>query len=71
MFQAVLTCLLGEVWTTPHIEELRLMADGGFLARLAGHAGFDHFLGAEEDLIRNIAANIGRGINHERRWGLL
>ena len=54
MFKAVLACLLSEVWTTPHIEELRLTPDGRFLARLEGDAGFDHFLGAEKDLIRNI-----------------
>jgi hypothetical protein len=54
MFKAVLACLLGEVWTTPHIEELQLTPDSGFLARLEGDAGSNHFLGAGADLIRNI-----------------
>ena len=54
MFRAVLACLLDKVWTTPHIEELQLSPDGGFLARLEGHVSFDQFLGAAKDLIRNI-----------------
>jgi hypothetical protein len=54
MFKAVLACLLDEVWTTPQINKLQLSPDGGFFARLEGHTGFDQFLGAEKDLIRNI-----------------
>ena len=54
MFKAILACLLGEQWTTPHIEELYLTPDHCLLARVEGEVTHKHFLGAEEDLIRNI-----------------
>lgn len=54
MFAAILACLLGEDWTDPKIEELRLTPDRCLLARPAGEASFKAFLGAEADLIRNI-----------------
>ena len=51
-FTAILAHLVGERWTDPYIEELQLC--DGLLDRLEGHVGFDHFLGAEADLIRNV-----------------
>ena len=54
MFNAILGCLLGEDWTTPRIEELRLTPDRCLLARLEGEVTFKSFLGAEADLIRNV-----------------
>lgn len=54
MFTAILACLLGEDWTEPKIEELRVTPDRCLLARPAGEASFKAFLGAEADLIRNI-----------------
>ena len=54
MFSAILGCLLGEDWSTPHIEELRLTPDRCLLARVEGEPTFKSFLGAEADLIRSI-----------------
>ena len=54
LFAAILSCLLGEDWTTPKIAELQITYDRGLLARIEGQNGFDQFLGAESDLIRNI-----------------
>ena len=54
MFAAILSCLVGEDWTKPKIAELRITFDRGLLARLEGEVGFNLFIGAEADLIRNI-----------------
>lgn len=54
MFTAILGCLLGEDWSTPRIEELRITPDRCLLARIEGEATFKAFLGAEADLIRNV-----------------
>lgn len=54
MFTAILAALLGEDWTTPKIEELRISPDRCLLARTEGEISFKTFLGAEADLIRNI-----------------
>lgn len=54
MFTAILAALLGEDWTTPRIDELRISPNHCLLARPAGEASFKVFLGAEADLIRNI-----------------
>jgi hypothetical protein len=54
MFTAILACLLDEDWTTPRILQLAMTSDRCLLARTEGDAGFDKFLGAESDLIRNI-----------------
>jgi hypothetical protein len=54
MFSAILGCLLGKDWSTPHIEELRITPDRCLLARVEGEASFKAFLGAEADLVRNI-----------------
>jgi len=53
-FSAILGSLLGEDWSTPRIEELRITPDRCLLARVEGEASFKAFLGAEADLIRNI-----------------
>ena len=54
VFRAVLAALLGEDWTTPKIEELRITPDRCLLARPEGEVSFKAFVGAEADLIRNI-----------------
>jgi hypothetical protein len=53
-FQAVLGCLLGEDWTTPRLVEMVVTPDGHLLGRCEGDAAFKAFLGASEDLIKNI-----------------
>lgn len=54
MFTAILGALLGEDWSTPKIEEMRITPDRCLLARVEGEATFKAFLGAEADLIRNV-----------------
>jgi hypothetical protein len=53
-FEAILGCLLGEDWTTPRLVELLITPDGHLLGRLDEQAGFDVFVGASEDLLRNV-----------------
>jgi len=53
-FQAILGCLLGEDWTTPRLIEMVITPDGHMLGRPAGEPSFKAFLGASEDLIKNI-----------------
>jgi len=53
-FQAILGCLLGEDWTTPRLAEMVITPDGHLLGRCDGEAAFKAFLGASDDLIRNI-----------------
>jgi hypothetical protein len=53
-FQAVLGCLLHEDWTTPRLVEMVITPDGHLLGRCDGEAAFKAFLGASEDLIKNI-----------------
>ncbi len=53
-FQAILGCLLGEDWTTPRLIEMVITPDGHMLGRCDGEASFKVFLGASEDLIKNI-----------------
>ena len=53
-FQAILGCLLGEDWTTPRLVEMVITPDGHLLGRCKGESGFKAFLGASEDLLRNI-----------------
>jgi hypothetical protein len=53
MFTAILGCLLGEDWATPRIEQL-IVTDKCLLARTEGEVTHKLFLGAEEDLIRNV-----------------
>lgn len=54
MFAALLGCLLNEDWTEPRIVQLAITVDRCVLARADGDVGFDKFIGAEADLIRNI-----------------
>jgi hypothetical protein len=53
-FQAILGCLLNEDWTTPRLVEMVITPDGHLLGRCEGEASFKAFLGASEDLLRNI-----------------
>jgi len=53
-FQAILGCLLGEDWTTPRLLEMMISRDGHMLGRCEGQAGYSTFLGASEDLLKNI-----------------
>jgi len=53
-FQAILGCLLDEDWTTPRLIEMVITPDGHVLGRCDGDPSFKAFLGASEDLIRNI-----------------
>lgn len=53
-FQAILGCLLGEDWTTPRLIEMVITPDGHLLGRCEGESSFKAFLGASEDLIKNI-----------------
>ena len=53
-FQAILGCLLGEDWTTPRLVEMVITPDGAILGRCEGQPGFSTFLGATEDLLRNV-----------------
>ncbi|GAC1449379.1 MAG: hypothetical protein NVSMB9_33200 [Isosphaeraceae bacterium] len=53
-FLAILGCLLGEDWTTPRLVEIVITPDGHMLGRCDGEVSFKGFLGASENLIRNI-----------------
>jgi hypothetical protein len=53
-FQAILGCLLGEDWTTPKLVEMVITPDGHLLGRCDGEAAFRVFLGASDELIKNI-----------------
>jgi hypothetical protein len=53
-FQAILGCLLGEDWTTPRLVEVVITPDGHMLGRCEGQPSFSAFLGASEDLLKNI-----------------
>src|SRR4051812_48177492 len=53
-FQAILGCLLGEDWTTPRLLEMVITPDGALLGRCDGQPGFSTFLGASEDLLKNV-----------------
>ena len=50
----ILGCLLGEAWTTPKLVEMVITPDGHLLGRCDGEAAVKAFLGASEDLIKNI-----------------
>jgi hypothetical protein len=53
-FQAILGCLLSEDWTTPKLLEMVITPDGHLLGRCDGEISMTVFLGAAEDLLRNI-----------------
>ena len=46
--------MLGEDWTTPRLAEMVITQNGHLLGRPAGEPSFKAFLGASEDLIKNI-----------------
>lgn len=54
MFAAILGALLGEDWSMPKIEELRITSDHCLLARPAGEVSFKVFFGGEADWVRSI-----------------
>jgi hypothetical protein len=53
-FKAILGCLLDEDWTTPRLVEMVITPDGHVLGRCDGQPSFSAFIGAPDDLIRNI-----------------
>lgn len=53
-FRAILGCMLGEDWTTPRLIEMVITPDGHMLGRCEGEASFKAFLGASQDLLKNI-----------------
>lgn len=53
-FQAILGCLLDEDWTTPRLVEMIITPEGHILGRCDGEVSFKAFLGASEDLLKNI-----------------
>lgn len=53
-FQAILGCLLCESWATPRLVEMVIRPDGHLLGRFDGERSIKAFLGASEDLIKNI-----------------
>lgn len=53
-FRAIFGSLLDEDWTTPRLVELVVTPDGHLLGRCDGESSFKAFLGASEDLIKNI-----------------
>jgi hypothetical protein len=53
-FEAILGCLLDVDWTTPRLVEMVITPDGHLLGRCDGEASFKAFLGASDDLIKNI-----------------
>lgn len=53
-FTAILGCMLGEVWTDPHLSNLCITSDGFLLGEQAGDVGFNHMLGTLDELERNI-----------------
>ena len=53
-FRAILGWLLGAEWATPRLAEMVVTPDGHLLGRCEGEASFKAFLGASEDLLRNI-----------------
>lgn len=61
-FRAILGCLLGENWTTPRLVEMVITSDGHLVGRCEGEASFQAFLGASEDLLKNIhgVANVAK-----------
>ena len=50
----MLGCILGEDWTTPRLLEMQITPDGHLLGRSEGQVTFYTFLGASEDLLRNV-----------------
>ncbi len=61
--RAILGCLLGEVWTTPRLIEMSITPDGHMVGRCEGEVEAKAFLGAAEDLIRNIHGVAGLDVD--------
>jgi|SRR3972149_7711771 len=53
-FQAILGCIVEEDWTTPRLLEMVIIPDGHLLRRCEGQLTLSTFLGASEDLLRNV-----------------
>ena len=53
-FQAIMGCILGEDWTTPSLQEIQITPDGHLLGQCEGRVTFSTFLGASEDILRNV-----------------
>lgn len=53
-FQAILGCLLDEDWTMPRLVEMVITPDGHLIGRCQDQTSFSAFLGASEDLLKNI-----------------
>lgn len=53
-FRAILGCLIGDDWTTPRLVEMTITPDSHILGRCEGQPSFSAFLGASEDLLKNI-----------------
>ena len=53
-FRAILGCLVQEDWTMPRLAEMVITPDGHLLGRCEGETSFKAFLGASEDLLKNI-----------------
>jgi hypothetical protein len=53
-FQAILGYLLEADWTTPRLVDMVITPDSHMLGRCEGDVAFKAFLGASEDLIKNI-----------------
>jgi hypothetical protein len=53
-FQAILGCLLGEDWTTPRLLDMAISPDGHMIGHCEGQPGVSTFLGATEELLRNV-----------------
>jgi hypothetical protein len=53
-FQAILSCLFGEHWTTPWLVALVVTSHGDLLGRCDGEASHNIFLGSLDHLIKNI-----------------
>ena len=70
---AIVAYVLGEHWTTPEIAEL-IISDGVVLAREDGDIGYNSFIGAVEDLKRNVSNLLAAaGLTEQERetWDLL
>lgn len=53
-FQAIRGCLLSEDCTTPRLLEMAISPDSHMVGRCEGQPGFSTFLGATEDLLKNV-----------------
>lgn len=67
---ALLGYLVGATWTAPAIAGLIVTSDGFVLAVYEGDVGYNHIIGTEEDLRRNVAgAAKAAGLSEdEEKW---